>query len=261
MKIAFLTRLVLTLLFIVSTDCPAGKRQIALTIDDLPFIGEGKSYHLGLIIDALKANKIPAAGFVIAGNITPTDWSTLEKFHDEGFEVGNHTLTHANLNTLSTANSIHEIDAADKILAPILTKPKFFRYPYLAMGRGEKNDQILDYLSNKNYHIAPITIDSKDFVFNQLLLAVPEKQRRDFFEALKPCYLNFLKQQTIKAEEESNLRHNPFQPQVLLIHANLLNAYALPDLINFYKENGYTFVNLEVALGTHKTDTSLKNLD
>lgn len=256
MKSSLIHKIMLTstlILALLSTDCLAEQRQIALTIDDLPFVGEGKSYHLGLIIDALKAEKIPATGFVIAGNIAPTDWVTLEKFHDSGFEVGNHTLTHANLGAISSSQFIHEIDAADKILSPLLTKPKFFRYPYLAMGQGEKKNEVLDHLSNKNYHIATITIDSKDTMFNLLLLAVPEKQRRDFFESLRPTYIDFIKQQTIRAEEENRLRHNPAQPQVLLLHANLLNAYALPAIIKFYKENGYSFVNLEVALAKNKS--------
>ncbi|WP_370569057.1 polysaccharide deacetylase family protein [Legionella sp. PL877] len=262
----------LLLLFIFTTTGFAQKREIALTIDDLPFVGEGKNFHLNMIIDALKANEIPATGFVIAGQVGTDNWQVLRKFHEAGFGLGNHTYSHLNLNKVTGEDYIQEIEVADKILLPVLTEPKYFRYPYLAMGQGNKKDKIMHYLSAKNYQVAPITIDSRDFVFNQLLLSVAEKERRDFLNVLKPCYINFIWQQTLKAEEHNRRAHKPNQGQILLIHANLLNAYMLPDIINLYRQNGYTFVSLADALNTsdessttlakkrrHKSDSIIKN--
>lgn len=223
-------------------------RELAITIDDLPFVGESKNFHLNMIIDAFQKAEIPATGFVIAGKIGKDNWPVLQKFREAGFGLGNHTLTHANLNRLSSDSYIHEIDAADKILRPILTKPKYFRYPYLATSSGKKKDAVLNYLSEKKYRIAPITIDSKDFIFNQLLLSVPESERRSFLTVLKPCYLDFIQKQTLQAEEHSRQARRPGQSQILLVHANLLNAYVLPDIINLYKQNGYSFISLEDAL-------------
>jgi Zn-dependent protease with chaperone function len=103
-----------------------------------------------------------------------------------------------------------------------------------------------------------VTTDSKDFVFNQMLLSVREQDRRDFLNVLKPCYLDFIWKQTLAVEENSRYSIHPDQPQILLIHANLLNAYVLPDLINLYKQNGFTFVSLQKALtASENTKTSL----
>ncbi|WP_232505553.1 polysaccharide deacetylase family protein [Legionella clemsonensis] len=228
----------------------AQKKEIAITIDDLPFVGETKNFHLNMIIETLKANEIPATGFVIAKEVTPENWKMLQKFHDAGLGLGNHTYSHLNLNQVKTETYLHEIDAADKILSPILTEPKYFRYPYLAMSQGDKKEKVLHFLSAKNYQIAPITVDSKDFLFNQILYAVPEKERRNFLKILKECYINFIWQQTLKAEEHNRLAHKSDQAQILLIHANLLNAYVLPDIINLYKQNGFSFISLEEALRT-----------
>ena len=232
----------------ISISSFAQKRELAITIDDLPFVGDSKSFHLNMIISAIKTSAIPATGFIIAKEANVQTWEVLKKFRDAGLGLGNHTLSHANLNRLSTEAYIQEIAVADKILAPILTEPKFFRYPYLVTGAGQKKSKIAQYLLSKNYQIAPISIDSKDFVFNQLLLSVPEGERRNFLAVLKPCYLDFIWQQTLKAEEHSRYHHKPDQAQILLIHANLLNAYVLPDIINLYKQNGFSFVSLEYAL-------------
>lgn len=226
----------------------AQTRDIAITIDDLPFVGEQKNFHLNMIIDTIKARNIPVTGFVIAGNIQPDNWSVLQKFKEAGLGIGNHTLTHANAQSMSTEAYIHQIREADTLLLPLLTKPKYFRYPYLAMGAGTKRTDIINYLSSKQYNIAPITIDSQDFVFNQLLLTVPEASRRQFLTTLKPCYLDFIWQQTLKAEENNRLNKKTNQAQILLIHSNLLNAYVLSDIIDLYQQHGFNFISLKDAL-------------
>jgi peptidoglycan/xylan/chitin deacetylase (PgdA/CDA1 family) len=227
-----------------NTESPS----IAITIDDLPFVGEGKNFHLNMIIDTIKSEEIPATGFVIAGNVRAENWPVLRKFKDAGLGIGNHTLTHANANQMSTDSYIQQIDEADRLLSTMLTKPKYFRFPYLATGQGEKKQNIEAYLASKHYHVAPITIDSKDFIFNQLLLSVPELERRHFITVLKPCYLDYIWQQTQLAEEKTRLQKKNNPAQILLIHSNLLNAYVLPDIIKLYREHGYQFVSLKTAL-------------
>lgn len=224
------------------------KKTVVITIDDLPFVGEYRNFHLNMMMETMLQQQVPATGFIIASEVRNDNWDMLHKFRDAGFGLGNHTFSHANLNRLTVAEYIQEIKKADSLLTPVLTKPKYFRYPYLAMSNGAKRDEILCYLKKKHYTVAPITIDSKDFAFNQRLLAVPELKRRDYLKELKPFYIDFIWQQTLKAEEHSQYHHNPEQSQILLIHANLLNAYVLPDIINLYKEQGYEFVSLKSAL-------------
>jgi len=251
-------KFILFILIVSSSVSFAQKREIAITIDDLPFVGESKNFHLDMIINTLKSNEIPAIGFVIAKEVAPNNWEMLNKFRESGFDLGNHTLTHANLSNMSAEAYISNIETADQILSKVLSRPKYFRYPYLSMGEGQKKAKVLKYLASKNYQIAPISIDSKDFVFNQLLLAVPEKDRRNFLAALKHSYLDFIWLQTLKAEEQSKAAQKPDEAQILLIHANLLNAYVLPDIINLYKQNGFTFISLNDALKSSRLKIKLQ---
>lgn len=244
--------LLTTLIVLIPAIAFAQKKTISITIDDLPFVGEYRNFHLNLIINSMQTHKVPATGFIIASEVHHENWEILQKFRDAGFGLGNHTFSHANLNTLDTKHYVQEIKKADTILTPVLTAPKYFRYPYLAMSSGTKRNEVLCYLEQNNYQVAPITIDSKDFVFNQRLLSVPELNRRDYLNELKPFYLDFIWQQTVKAEEHNQYHHNTAQSQILLIHANLLNAYVLSDIIDLYKEQGYEFVSLEDALKTFK---------
>lgn len=242
--------LIVLLLLTLFNKCIAFDRAIAITIDDLPFVGDKGNFHLNLIIDCLQKKHIPVTGFIIADRVNPHNAHVLQRFHDAGLGLGNHTLSHMNLNQVDTETYLNNIEQADQILKPFITEPKFFRYPYLAMGQGEKKTKVLYYLEEQQYHIAPITIDSKDFIFNQQLLSVSEIDRREFFKELLPVYLDYLYIQTLDAEQLHQKKRQQAHPraEILLIHANLLNAYALCDVISLYEQMGYHFVSLEEAL-------------
>ncbi len=241
-------------LFLSAFTCFGQTREIAITIDDLPLVAskmdtagnqQRATERFNKIIEALTENKVPATGFVIAGAIAKGQWAFLEQFRKAGFEVGNHTYSHYNLNQMSAEKYIADLDRADKILTPLLTTPKYFRYPYLAEGSKTTKPKVLNYLNEKNYVIAPVTIDSKDFRFNEQLYHVPYRAREAYINKLKPRYLAYIWDQTLRAEQRA--KGQPVK-QILLIHANLLNSYALGDIIQMYKKNGYTFITLTEAL-------------
>lgn len=239
---------------LVSFTCFGQTREVALTIDDLPLVAskmdtagnqQRATERFNKLVEALTANKIPATGFVIAGAIAKGQWSFLEQFKNAGFDVGNHTYSHYNLNQMNAEKYIADLDKADKILTPLLTEPKYFRYPYLAEGNKTTKPKVLNYLNEKHYVVAPVTIDSKDFRFNEQLYQVPYRQREAYINKLKGRYLAFIWDQTLRAEKRA--KDQPVK-QILLIHANLLNSYVLNDIIQMYKKNGYTFISLTEAL-------------
>jgi peptidoglycan/xylan/chitin deacetylase (PgdA/CDA1 family) len=248
----------LKLLFIYtalfSSLCFAGDREIAITIDDLPLVAsqmntpnnqQRSRERFTKIVEAFTKYKVPATGFVIAGAIEKGQWAFLEQFRQAGFMLGNHTYSHYNLNQMSAEKYIADIERADKILAPIMTEPRYFRYPYLAEGNKNTKQKVYDYLAAHHYIIAPVTIDSKDFAFNETSYKVPFHAREAYIMKLKPRYLAYIWKQTQMAEKRSKGQAGK---QILLIHANLLNSYLLGDILEMYQKNGYKFISLTEAL-------------
>lgn len=233
----------------VAQNVLASERMIAITIDDLPFVGEARHFHLNKIINTLTKKSVPATGFVIASEVRKSDYPVLNRFREAGLALGNHSLTHANANTMRLEDYLAEIENSDALLSSVMTIPKYYRFPYLAEGRGENKKTIAHLLQSKGYQVAPVTIDSKDYKYNQLLMAVPEWERRRFLAQLTPIYLDFIWKQTRKAEK--SIAKN--KPQILLVHANLLTAYTLSAIIAMYQSHGYRFVTLQEAL--HGGDT------
>ncbi|KTD21575.1 polysaccharide deacetylase family protein [Legionella londiniensis] len=244
---------------IITHPCLAQERTITITIDDLPFVGTTHNNPGNLrreeerflkIMQTLIDHKVPATGFVVAGTIEKDQWQLLEQFHNAGFVIGNHTFSHANLNRTDANKYMEDIARADEILTPLmLSRPKYFRYPYLAEGVGETKSKVRDFLISNDYVVAPVTIDSKDFKFNEQLLAIHWRQRNQYLNSIKQRYLNFIWNQTLKAEKKAK---NGATTQILLIHANLLNSHFLGDVIQMYKDKGYRFVSLDEALSNNQ---------
>ncbi len=242
------------LLIFCTSNCFAQDREIAITIDDLPLVGskmntpgnqQRSTERFMRMVQVLSDNKVPATGFVIGGAIEKGQWEFLEQFRSAGLSIGNHTYSHKSLNQIGADAYIADIARADKVLSPLLTEPKYFRYPYLAEGNQQSKPKVLDYLAANNYTVAPVTIDSKDFRFNEQLYHVPYRSRESYIGKMKGRYLEYIWQQTLRAEKRAN--GQPVR-QILLIHANLLNSYLLNDVIQMYKQNGYKFITLTQAL-------------
>ncbi len=240
-------------LLIASSFLHAQEKEITITIDDLPFVAsrmntpanvERTTERFNSIVDTLVKYQVPATGFVIAGAIGKDQWSFLEEFSKAGFVLGNHTYSHYNLDNVGSTKYIADIAKADKILNPIISQPKYFRYPYLAEGSSKSKQTVLNYLHSHDYTVAPVTIDSKDFYFNETIYKVPYRNRASYIQKLKPKYLAYIWKQTLKAEKRSDLEDK----QILLLHSNLLNSYLLGDILEMYKENGYKFISLAEAL-------------
>jgi len=228
------------------------ERLIAVTIDDLPFVG-ANSGERGLqrttdrfnnIVNALVENQVPATGFIIGGAIGKGQWELLERFKQQGFTLGNHTYTHISLSRVGAEKYIADLDKADQKLTSIMTTPKYFRYPYLDEGKGENRTQVYDYLSTHQYTIAPVTIDSKDYSFNERLLRINWRNRDTRLNSIKQDYLGYINRQIDRAEK----MHQDNYPEILLIHANLINSHAMGDVIQLFKKRGYRFISLDEAI-------------
>lgn len=245
-------------LFLIIHCSFADEKAIAITIDDLPFVGTTHNKPGNLrrererfirMTNALVEHNVPAVGFVIAGAIEKEQWQLLEKFKEQGLTIGNHSYSHMSLNQTSASRYINDVARADEILMPLMDGQKFYRYPYLAEGGGDKKQQVLNYLLTNDYIVAPVTVDSKDYRFNARLLSIYWRHRERHLGRIKTQYLDYIWRQTLRAERLAEKNNLP-QKHILLIHANLLNSYVLGDIITMYKDKGYRFITLEEALET-----------
>jgi len=229
-------------------------RVVAITMDDLPllcFDVTTANNHIEHIVNTLQRHKAPMIGFVIANRAGSDRVKQLELLRQHGFVIGNHTYSHLNLNYSSADEYIRNIEKADQILFSNHTGLKYFRYPYLAEGKWWRSrNAVHAYLEKKHYKIIPVTIDSRDFLFNLKFKALGFNPQHPDFAQLKKDYLHYIWQETLKAERHDKwfswLYHS--RKQLLLLHANELNSYVLDSILSQYENHGYHFITIHEAM-------------
>ncbi len=100
------------------------KNKIALTFDD------GPSQETLKVLDVLKKGKCGATFFILGKRIKGRE-KIIKSIVKGGYEIGNHSFNHLNLNNKSSKRIIKEIIDTDKKLA---VKTKIFRPPYYGLG-------------------------------------------------------------------------------------------------------------------------------
>jgi len=262
----------------VKPAAPIVDRRIAITIDDLPWAGindanwpvqNGKSIpddvlasHHHLIAAMIKA-EAPVIGFVNEGKLVAGDKIDTARVHllrdwvSAGFDLGNHTYSHADLHAVGLEAYEADILQGEIFLKPLLDEvgktPRWFRHPYLRAGRTPEDRAALQaFLAEHGYRIAPVTVDNGDWVYAaayRKVLAGPDGGGKDAtLLHLRQDYVPYMLAKLDFFEHESIALLGYNVPQILLIHANALNADCYSDLIAGMRARGYGFITLDEAM-------------
>ncbi len=232
-------------------------REVAVTIDDLPFAQSGPQAceydrlraMTEQLLTPIRQRHIPVTAFVIGGNCPKLSGeqrrAVLRLWTSAGAELGNHTYSHHGLNTMPIAEYEQDILRAEPVLKNAMgDRPiRYFRSPMLQTGPDTATKKRLEsFLAAHGYRQAPVTFDNSDWMFSYVMQD-PAKAAR-----VKAEYVPYIESLVSFFEKRSVEVVGREFPQVLLIHANHLNAEMLPALLDMLNARGYRFVSLEHAL-------------
>jgi len=240
-------------------------REIAVTMDDLPGVS---AVDLSLphverltagILDAFTRHHVPAIGFVNEqklereGSVEPGRVALLRQWIDGGFELGNHTYSHIDLHTAAREQVESEVLRGERVTRGLLAgagkRPRYFRHPFLHTGRSlEVRGAFQSFLHAHGYTVAPVTVDNSDYVFaaayDRRLAAGDAAQAA----VIVDTYIDYMTRVVGYYEDQAVALLGRPMRQILLVHANALNARALPRWLPQLEQRGYRFVSLEYAL-------------
>jgi peptidoglycan/xylan/chitin deacetylase (PgdA/CDA1 family) len=241
------------------------QKQVCFTLDDLPVVHYGiadSTYQKELfhkIIRSLKSNKVPAIGFVnerklyLNGKVLPWQVSLLKSWVANGLELGNHTFSHPDYNSVPFREFTADVIKGEPILKKILKEQnqslKYFRHPFLHVGNTKvKADSLTAFLTKRNYVVAPVTIDNEDYLFALAYKRAKDKKDEALAGRIGQDYIAYMEKKLKYYEMLSNQLFGRNISHILLIHSSLLNADYLDALIGMYKANNYTFISMADAL-------------
>ena len=252
----------------IATQVANPPRTVAITIDDLPFVTGDSSRPMSTadanaaaaathkLLDALARHHVPVTGFVIQKSVETLGMDAgtamLREWTQRGFDLGNHSYAHPDFDELTVAQFEDQIVRGETAIRPLMEashrKVAFFRFPYNHTGdTKEKHDAVAAFLAQRGYRLAPCTIEIEDWMFNSKYFLMWSRHDDADAERLRADYLAFAAAQIdyFAVLDKQVFGYEP--PQVMLIHANQLNADVIEDLLALFKKKQYQFVTLTQA--------------
>jgi peptidoglycan/xylan/chitin deacetylase (PgdA/CDA1 family) len=243
---------------------PSG-REVAVTFDDLPVIsvvhGDVESHRriTDQLLAALAEHGIPTTGFVNACNVEPAGVveparvDLLRRWLDAGHELANHTFSHLDLHAVPAIAYEADIVRGEPLVHELMgahgRDPRWFRHPYLHTGTdlGTKR-RVERFLADRGSRLAPVTVYTEDYLFAAALDRSRERGNARAAAEVAAAFAPYVERQLEYCERLAQLLLGREFPQVLLLHANSINAERIGEVAAMLRRRGYTFVTLEQAL-------------
>jgi peptidoglycan/xylan/chitin deacetylase (PgdA/CDA1 family) len=245
------------MLLLLAGSCLHAQRQVAITIDDLPLGGappqncevNALSRLTAQLLRPLTEAHVPVTGFVIGSPCSESFTEALSLWTSAGYELGNHTWSHHDLNTTPLDEFEADVVREEALRAVTGRNPRYFRHPMLRTGGSpEKRAEFENFLTERGYVIAPVTLDNSDWMFAAVYGAAKMRGDKALAERVRQAYIPYLESIFDSFEKRSVEVVGREFPQIFLMHVSELNAKMMPDLLHMMKGRGYRFVSVESAL-------------
>lgn len=239
-------------------------RKVTITIDDLPTVSllnspKQKEEITRKILASLNNQDVPAIGFVNEAKLYAEDkidssqLKLLQLWIDAGLEIGNHTFSHPSFHQTDTAKYFKDIADGQTITNDLLKlkndKIRYFRHPYLHTGNSmEKNKALDKFLHQNNLIVAPVTVDNSDWIFARAYDNAILAEDSTSMKTIGELYVEYMKNYFAYYEQQSLDLFDYEINQILLLHANSINADYLDELLEMLILRNYKFVPMAEAL-------------
>jgi len=241
------------------------ERLMAITVDDLPVAQP--SWHSNQqmdrittdLLETLDEHGVPAVGFVnegkldVDGEIDVFRLGMLQRWLQEGLELGNHGYAHLDLHRVSPddwkADVIRGEPATRKLLEESGGRLRWFRHPFLHVGMSRQvQSEMAEFLSGRGYQVAPVTIDNSEWIYGRAYAHAYNARDEALMRRIGSDYVRYMLDVVSFYESQSEVILERAIPHVLLIHAYALNADWLDELLEALEGRGYRWITLDEAL-------------
>ena len=179
--------------------------------------------------------------------------SLLRAWLDAGASLENHSYSHRSFYDLTFEEYTEDVMKGQLIPELLMEernrKVQFFRHPFNHTGKVEaRREKFESFLERHGLTLTPFTIEHSDYVYNKLYRTARDSDDEERMEQIVDAYHDQLVRALSYFEETSQEVWGRQIPQILLIHANLINSYELDRMLDLLEDRGYRFISLSEAL-------------
>ncbi len=239
---------------------PLTRIQLAITIDDLPWVGavpaEGSNADaMNRIAATLRVHDAPATGFVVCNRVigNKVTEQILQNWVAWGLTLGNHTSAHLDLNTTNPDQWLEGVRQCDSYLRKYGSAVSpYLRFPYLHQGNTKsKRNQVSKALANMGLGVAHVSVDNSEWILNRNYARVIQNGKNNKAALRHQLGIEFIRhiEATLQHAHTIAIRKTGRAiPQILLLHANTLVDDKLDELLLALRSKNVEFISLEQAL-------------
>lgn len=235
-------------------------RSVAITIDDIPntvrYLKDGKR---SLLLEALDSLRIPVCIFATGGKLRETDSLALNRallyewLKREYITPGNHTYSHFHCSEIGPDAFIKDVDRGDSVIRPLAEacgKPlRYFRFPYNDLGKdSSEHARMENLLASRNYTIMPFTVESADWMYNELYEHYLDQNDPENAAAVGREYVHMTMRLFTRFDSLAQKQYGRHIPQIYLCHDNPLNAAWLPHIVRELRRSRYRITDIATVL-------------
>ncbi len=246
----------LAALLLTMAGATAQAFDVAVTVDDLPVHGTlppgvtrlaVAEAHLRAFKDA---GVTQAWGFVNARGAEAEGDAVLAAWRRAGHPLGNHAYSHMNLGRAASLEAWQaDVIAGEALVAQHMAGAdwRWFRYPNLSVGDGERRDAALAFLKARGYRIADVSLAFSDWDYTDAYARCKAAGDDAAVTHMTAHYLRGVDAGIAQALADSRAVFGREIPLVLLTHMGAFSAQTLPEALKRLSAAGARFVTLEQA--------------
>ncbi|MDQ2870900.1 MAG: polysaccharide deacetylase family protein [Acidobacteriota bacterium] len=244
-------------------------REVAVTFDDLPGVSVTRAGSPGdtaalvamtsKLLRTLGDRHVPAVGFANTGKLGPAGspaperLAVLRSWRAAGLELGNHTFSHPDLHRAGLSAFERDVELGEPDLRALLAETggrlRWFRHPFLHTGLSLDDKLALEgFLAGRGYRIAPVTFDNSEWIFARAYANALDSSSRALAGRVAAAYVPYMEAKFEYFERQSVAFFGREIRQILLVHANSLNADHFDEILAMLARRGYSLVTLDRAL-------------
>lgn len=241
----------------------AARRALAVGFVSLPPVDRinppaDADATMRLLIEKLKAHKVPAIGFVQGNMISdgekfyPVRAEIVRLWRDAGFEIGIGNFKHVWFYDTPYEEYVAGVEKNERITRQLLAEKgaslRYFSYPYLNTGKSaEDKKRFENWLSERNLRSVKYTFDNQEWMYSFAYDAARKDNDVRTMKEIRAEFLDYMTKMLAHYEAYSQETFGRDIPQTLVLTPSRLVTDTADELFGMFETRGYNFVSIDEA--------------
>jgi len=211
-----------------------------------------------LLIEKLKAHKVPAIGFVQGGMISdgeklfPMRAEIVRTWRDAGFEIGIGGYKHIWFYHTEFEDYVANAEKNERITKRILDEKnlplRYFSYPFLNTGKtADDQNKFESWLNNRGLRSVKYTFDNQEWMYSHAYDTARQDNDVPTMKQVRAEFVDYMSKMLEHYEAYSAEMFGRDIAQTLVLTPSRLVADTSEDIFGMFEKSGYQFVSMDEA--------------